>query len=45
VGASILLVAISGYAEPEDVRKSLEAGFDAHLAKPAQAADLERLLV
>jgi len=41
----IRLVAISGYAQPEDIRRSLEAGFDAHLAKPAEAADIERLLV
>ncbi len=40
---SIRLIAISGYAQPEDIRRSLEAGFDAHLAKPAQAADVERL--
>jgi CheY-like chemotaxis protein len=38
------LVAISGYSEPEDVQRSLEAGFDAHLAKPAQAADIARFL-
>ena len=41
----IRLVAISGYARPEDIRRSLEAGFDAHLAKPAQSADIERLLL
>jgi CheY-like chemotaxis protein len=40
----IRLVAISGYAQPEDIRRSLEAGFDAHLAKPAQATDIEPLL-
>ena len=40
---SIRLVAISGYARPEEVRKCLEAGFDAHLAKPAQAHEVERL--
>ncbi len=43
-GAQIVLVAISGYAEPEDLRQSREAGFEAHLAKPAQPADLEKLL-
>jgi len=42
--APIRLVAISGYAQPEDIRRSLEAGFDAHVAKPAQPADIERLL-
>lgn len=41
----VRLVAISGYARPEDIRRSLEAGFDAHLAKPAQSHDIERLFV
>jgi CheY-like chemotaxis protein len=41
---AIRLVAISGYAQPEDIRRSLEAGFDMHVAKPAQPADIERLL-
>ncbi len=31
----IRMVALSGYAQQEDRRKSREAGFDAHLAKPA----------
>jgi CheY-like chemotaxis protein len=41
---TIRLVAISGYDRPEDIRQSLEAGFDAHLAKPAKPADIERWL-
>ena len=41
----IRLVAISGYAQPEDVRRSIEAGFDAHLAKPAQPTDIQSLFV
>jgi CheY-like chemotaxis protein len=41
---TIRLVAISGYAQPEDIQKSLEAGFDAHVAKPAKPADIERWL-
>jgi CheY-like chemotaxis protein len=41
---TIRLVAISGYAQPEDIRRSLESGFDAHVAKPAKPADLERWL-
>ncbi len=40
---AIRLVAISGYARPEDVRRCLDAGFDTHIAKPAQAQDVERL--
>jgi hemerythrin-like metal-binding protein len=35
------LVAVSGYATPEDVERSLRAGFAYHVAKPA---DLDRLL-
>ncbi|MGC4000272.1 MAG: PAS domain-containing protein [Anaeromyxobacter sp.] len=38
------LVAISGYALPEDRRAAAEAGFDQHLAKPARLEELERLL-
>ena len=41
---AIRLVAISGYAQPEDIQRSLEAGFDAHVAKPAQPAEIARLL-
>jgi len=41
---TIRLVAISGYAQPDDIQRSLEAGFDAHVAKPAKPADIERWL-
>jgi CheY-like chemotaxis protein len=44
-GNGVRLIAISGYAQPEDVPKSLEAGFEAHLAKPADPMEIERLLV
>jgi CheY-like chemotaxis protein len=40
----IPLVAVSGYAQPEDVAMSREAGFDAHLAKPPSVDALERAL-
>jgi len=40
----VKLIALSGYALPEDVRRAVAAGFDAHLAKPADLAQLERLL-
>ena len=40
VGASIHLVALTGYGQPEDRRRAQEAGFDAHLVKPI---DQERL--
>ena len=35
---------LSGYAQEEDRRKALEAGFDAHLVKAADAEDLFRAL-
>ena len=38
------LVALSGYALPEDVRRAFEAGFDQHLAKPASLESLEQTL-
>jgi PAS domain S-box-containing protein len=38
------LFAVSGYARPEDLRQSAEAGFDGHLAKPVDPGDIERLL-
>ncbi len=38
------LVALSGYAQPEDVDRALEAGFDAHVAKPPDPEQLARLL-
>jgi CheY-like chemotaxis protein len=41
---AIRLVAHTGYGSPEDRRKALEAGFDAHLVKPAELDDLEKAL-
>ncbi|MGC4116798.1 MAG: PAS domain S-box protein [Myxococcales bacterium] len=35
------LVALSGYAAPEDLERSKEAGFDRHLAKPPDLGVLE----
>lgn len=40
----VQLVALTGYASPEDQRRAREAGFDAHLAKPPDLEVLERLL-
>ena len=37
-------VALTAFAGAEHVRTSLESGFDAHLAKPVDAADLSRLI-
>jgi two-component system CheB/CheR fusion protein len=37
------LIALSGYALPGDVERSLEAGFDRHVAKPTSLDQLEAL--
>lgn len=39
-----LLVALTGYASPEDIAQARDAGFDHHLAKPLSLDTLERLL-
>ncbi|MFD0668209.1 PAS domain S-box protein [Ramlibacter sp. MAHUQ-53] len=40
----VQLIAVSGYADLDARRRSAEAGFDAHLPKPADIRSLERLL-
>ncbi|HEY0310454.1 MAG TPA: response regulator, partial [Luteimonas sp.] len=35
-GADVLLVAVTGWGQPEDRRRSREAGFDRHLVKPPE---------
>ena len=39
-----LLVALTGYGQEEDRRRSRDAGFDGHLVKPLDVGALERLL-
>jgi CheY-like chemotaxis protein len=43
-GTDILLIAVTGYGQPEDRRRTLEAGFDRHLVKPIDVDELQRLL-
>ena len=43
-GRPILLIALSGYGQEDDKRRSREAGFDAHLVKPVDLAALKGLL-
>jgi PAS domain S-box-containing protein len=38
------LVALTGYAQPDDVRRALDAGFEAHLPKPAPLDELADIL-
>jgi len=42
--ASTFLVAVTGYALPEDQRRAAEAGFSRHLAKPVAVETIEELL-
>jgi PAS domain S-box-containing protein len=39
-GADIVIVALTGWGHEEDRRRTLAAGFDAHLVKPVEYADL-----
>jgi CheY-like chemotaxis protein len=40
-----LIVALTGYGQEEDRRRSREAGFDEHLVKPPALATLKQLFV
>jgi signal transduction histidine kinase/ActR/RegA family two-component response regulator len=40
----IFLVALTGYGQSDDLRQALDAGFNAHLVKPANLDELTRLL-
>ena len=41
---SVLLVAMTGYGQPDDVKKAMEAGFDLHLLKPIDPDRLAQVL-
>jgi signal transduction histidine kinase len=43
-GKDMVLVAVTGWGQPEDKRRAREAGFDHHLVKPEAANDLVSLL-
>jgi PAS domain S-box-containing protein len=43
-GKNLKIIAVTGWGQDSDRAKSRAAGFDGHLVKPAQLADLERLL-
>jgi CheY-like chemotaxis protein len=40
----VLLVAVSGYGQDEDRRRSQQAGFDHHLVKPVDLVALQRIM-
>ena len=43
--ASTVLVALTGYGQEEDRRRTKEAGFAAHLTKPVDVESLNRMLI
>jgi len=43
-GQSMVLIALTGWGQEEDKKRAAEAGFDHHLTKPADPANLEKLL-
>ena len=43
-GKSMTLIALTGWGQEADKRRSQEAGFDHHLVKPTEPAVLEALL-
>jgi PAS domain S-box-containing protein len=43
-GKGVVIVAQTGWGQEDDKKKSQEAGFDFHMVKPVDPADLEKLL-
>jgi signal transduction histidine kinase/ActR/RegA family two-component response regulator len=43
-GADLYLVALTGYGQPEDRRRGVEAGFDDYVVKPIDVDDLRAVL-
>jgi CheY-like chemotaxis protein len=43
-GTEVVLIALTGWGQDDDRRQAREAGFDAHILKPADPTELERLL-
>jgi CheY-like chemotaxis protein len=43
-GGNMYLIALTGYGQPDDRRRTTEAGFDNHLVKPVDPDQLVKLL-
>jgi CheY-like chemotaxis protein/two-component sensor histidine kinase len=41
---NMTVIAVTGWGQPQDKQRALDAGFDAHLTKPVDPAALERVL-
>jgi CheY-like chemotaxis protein len=44
IGGDVVLVAVSGFGQPDDKRRAIESGFDEHITKPADVNDIENVL-
>ncbi len=44
-GYAGVMIALSGYGRSVDVQQAFACGFDAHLVKPVDATELQRLIV
>jgi GAF domain-containing protein/CheY-like chemotaxis protein len=44
LGPDVLLIALTGYGQPQDRRQALEVGFDRHLVKPVDPDQLTTLI-
>jgi len=44
LGGGVCLIAVTGYGQPDDRQRAIEAGFDLHLTKPIDVREVERLL-
>src|SRR3569832_499455 len=42
-GEKLTLVALTGWCQPEDRRRTTEAGFDHHLVKPTDVESIQRV--
>ena len=43
LGDRIVLIALTGYGQPDDRRRAVESGFDAHVTKPVDIDELQHL--
>lgn len=44
IGQEVFMIALTGYAQAEDIKLAKEAGFDLHLAKPIDLGNLEQII-
>jgi CheY-like chemotaxis protein len=43
-GGDVLLLALTGWGQKEDIERALGCGFDVHMTKPADPEHIERVL-